>query len=96
MSLANSGDGRLISSHVFQRVFFYHYDVMTWVHFPHYWPLVNGIHRSPAVLLQRASYAVLQCLVSLNKLLNKQSILWSTEAHERFSIYLDQRFINMF
>ena len=25
----------------------YQYDVMTWKHFPGYWPFVRGIHRSP-------------------------------------------------
>ena len=30
-----------------QSVGFVHHDVMKWKHFPHYWPFVRGIHRSP-------------------------------------------------
>ena len=30
-----------------QNVQFYHDDVIKWKHFPHYWPFVRGIHRSP-------------------------------------------------
>ena len=26
---------------------FHHDDVIKWKHFPHYWPFVQGIHRSP-------------------------------------------------
>ena len=28
-------------------VWWYHEDVIKWKHFPHYWPFVRGIHRSP-------------------------------------------------
>ena len=28
-------------------VWWYHYDVIKWKHFPRYWPIVPGIHRSP-------------------------------------------------
>ena len=26
-----------------------HDDVIKWKHFPHYWPFVRGIHRSPVI-----------------------------------------------
>ena len=40
---------------------------MTWKHFPHYWPIVKGIHH-----LEFDVFFV----VSLNMLLNKQSSCW--------------------
>ena len=31
----------------FYQIFVIHDDVITWKHFPRYWPFVRGIHRSP-------------------------------------------------
>ena len=31
----------------YPRDYVYHDDVIKWKHFPHYWPFVRGIHRSP-------------------------------------------------
>ena len=51
----------------------YHDNFMTWKHFTHYWPFVQGIHRWPLVSLHKVS--VMQSfhvsyVVSMKKLLN--------------------------
>ena len=38
-------------------------DVMIWRHFPHYWPFVRGIHRSPKDFPTKANDAELSCLL---------------------------------
>ena len=40
-----------------------HDDVIKWKHFPHYWPFVRGIHRSPVNSLTKASDAGLLCIL---------------------------------
>ena len=37
-------------------VTFYHDDVIKWKHFPHYWPFVRGIHRSPVNSPQKGQW----------------------------------------
>ena len=57
----------------------HHEEVMTWIHFPHYWPFVRGIHQSMAVSLHKGPInADLWCFfdVKLNKMLNKHSSHW--------------------
>ena len=60
-----------------------HEDVITWHHFPHYWPFARGIPRplvdSPNKGSVMRSFHVFIDF-SLNKLLNKQSEGWWTEA----------------
>ena len=49
-------------------------DVITWKHFPRYWPIVRGIHRSPLDPLHKSQWALIVFFdVLLNKRLNKQS-----------------------
>ena len=40
-----------------------HDDVIKWKHFPHYWPFLRGIHRSPVNSLTKASDAELWCFL---------------------------------
>ena len=40
-SYAKAADG------IWYEIFVHHDDVITWKHFPRYWPFVRGIHRSP-------------------------------------------------
>ena len=42
---------------------FNHDDVITWKHFPRYWPFVRGIHRPRWIPHTKASYAELWCLL---------------------------------
>ena len=53
----------------------FHDDVIKWKHFPHYWPFVRGIHRSPVNSHTKASDAELWCFfyLHLKKPLSKQS-----------------------
>ena len=34
----------------------HHDDVIKWKHFPHYWPFVRGIHRSPVNFLHKSQW----------------------------------------
>ena len=49
--------------------------VMTWKHFPQYWPFVRGIHRSPVDSLHKGSVIrwFVIFVVDMNKLLKKQT-----------------------
>ena len=49
-----------------------HEDVMTWKHFPYYWPFVKGIHRSPIDKGPWCGALFFPFFVSLIKLLNQQ------------------------
>ena len=40
-----------------------HDDVIKWTHFPHYWPFVRGIHRSPVNSPTKASDSELWCFL---------------------------------
>ena len=62
-----------------------HDDVIKWKHFPHYWPFVRGIHRSPVNSPQRPvtrSFDVSFDL-RLNKRLSKQPWCWWFETPTR-------------
>ena len=59
-----------------------HDDVMKWKHFPHYWPFVRGIHRSPAQRPVTRSFDIFFHL-RLNKRLSKQSWGWWFETLSR-------------
>ena len=55
----------------------WHDDVIKWKHFPHYWPFVRGIHRSPWIPRTQASDVELWCFLrSHNKRLSKQPCGW--------------------
>ena len=56
-------------------------EVIKWKHFPHYWPFVRGIHRSPQRLVTW-SFDILFHL-RLNKRLSKQSKGWWFETPSR-------------
>ena len=50
-----------------------HQDMVTRKHFPHYWPFVRGIHRSPVDSPHTGPFMpsfYISCVVKLNKLLN--------------------------
>ena len=53
-----------------------HDDVMKWMYFPRYWPIVRGIHRSPVNSPHKDQWRealVFQFRLCLNKRLSKQS-----------------------
>ena len=69
-------------------IFKYHNDFIKWKHFPHYWPLVRGIHRTLVNSLHKGpvmrSFAVffdLHLNKRLSKLKRKLSRCWWFETH---------------
>ena len=53
-----------------------HYDVIKWKHFPHYWLLVRGIHRSPVNYPHKSQWRgalMFYLILHLSKHLSKQS-----------------------
>ena len=61
----------------------YYCDVMIWKHFPHYWPFVRRIHRSPANQTGLVMWCFGFHFIMLNRLLNKQYDDWRFETHWR-------------
>ena len=63
---------------VVQEMVQWHDDIMSWKHFPHYWPSVWEIHWSPFDSQRRASNSevLMFFVVGLQKLLSKYSICW--------------------
>ena len=55
-----------------------HDDVIKWEHFPHYWPFVRGIHRSPVNSPHKGQWHG-----TLNKRFSKQSGGWWFEMPSR-------------
>ena len=55
-----------------------HDDVIKWKHFPHYWPFVRGIHRSPVNSPHKGQWggALMFFYLRLNKRLSKQLWAW--------------------
>ena len=73
----------------------HHDDVIKWKYFPHYWPFVRGIHRSPVKSPHKGQWGgalMLSLICALNKRLSKQSWGWwfETPSHSlwRHSYYL--------
>ena len=56
-----------------------HDDAIKWKHFPRYWPLVWGIHRSPVNSPRKGQWRgalMFSLICALNKRLSKQSWSW--------------------
>ena len=56
-----------------------HDDVIKWKHFPHYWPFVRGIHRSPVNSQHKGQWRgalMFSLICALNKRLSIQSWGW--------------------
>ena len=55
-----------------------HDDVIKWKHFPHYWPFVREINRSPVISPHKGQWrgALMFSLICLNKRLSKQWWGW--------------------
>ena len=74
-----------------------HDDIIIWKHFPHYWPFVWGIHRSPVNSPHKGQWrgaSMFSLLCALNKRLNKQLWGWWFEwVSEWLSLtaFLEQR-----
>ena len=63
-----------------------HDDVIKWKHFPRYWPLVRGIHRSPVNSPHKGQWRgalMFSLTCALNKRLSKQSWGWWFETPTR-------------
>ena len=63
-----------------------HDDVIKWKHFPHYWPFVRGIHRTPANSPHKGQWhgiLIFSLICTPNKLLSKQSWGWWFEMPSR-------------
>ena len=58
-----------------------HDDVIKWNHFPRYWPVVRGIHRSPVNSPHKGQWrrALMFSLICACKRLSKQSWGWCSE-----------------
>ena len=57
----------------------FHDDVIQWKHFPHYWPFVRGIHRSPVNSSHKGKWRgalMFSLTCALNKRFSKQSWDW--------------------
>ena len=70
MSSIKVADGEVWSNHD---------DVITWKHFPRYWPFVRGIHRSPMNSPHKGQWRgtlMFLLICALNKRLSKQSLSW--------------------
>ena len=64
----------------------FHDDVITWKHFPRYWPSVRGIHRSPVNSPHKGQWRgalMFSLICALNKRLSKQSWGWWFETPSR-------------
>ena len=63
----------------------FHDDVIKWKHFPRYWPLLRGIHRSPVNSPHKGQRrgALMFSLICLKKQLSKQSRRWWFETLSR-------------
>ena len=62
--------------------FLFHDDVIKWKHFPHYWPFVRGIHRSPVNSTHKGQWRgawMFSLICALNKRLSKQWWGWWLE-----------------
>ena len=71
-------NGMILDSSIYTcimyRKYHEHDDVIQWKHFPHYWPFVRGIHRSPQRPVTRSFDVFID--LHLNKRLCKQSWGW--------------------
>ena len=64
----------------------YHDDIIKWKHFPHYWPFVRGIHRSPVNSPHKGQWRgalMFSLICALNERLSKQSWGWWFETPSR-------------
>ena len=64
----------------------YHYDVIKWKYFPHYWPFVRGIHRPPVNSPHKGQWpwtSLFSLIGALNKRLSKQPWGWWFETPSR-------------
>ena len=63
-----------------------HCDAIKWKHFPRYWSLVRGIHRSPVNSPHKGQWRgalIFSLICALNKRLSKQSRGWWFETPSR-------------
>ena len=68
----------------------FHVDVITWKHFPRYWPIVRGIHRSPASPPHKGQWCgalMFPLICALNKRSSKQSRSWWFEMPSRWNAF---------
>ena len=71
---------------IYTRFSFVHDDVIKWNHFPHHWPFVRGIHRSPVISPHKGQWRgalMFSLICALSKRLSKQSRGWWFETQSR-------------